>query len=264
MKRMVLLLTVVSASAAVALSVQQPQLAQSPSPPVPESPVADPTEYDARVTFVRLRYNSSADPDFGMRGGGFSREPYWAHDYPRAERNLMHIIDEVTTISPYTEGGRVIDIGDPELHKYPIAYMAEPGFWTMNDKEAENLRTYLLKGGFLIFDDFGGSHWANFASQMARVLPQARWIQLDASHPVFHSFFEIPSLDDLFPSYRGQPVFFGLFEHNDPRKRMYAVANYNNDIGENWEYSDTGFMPVELSNEAYKFGVNYLVYALTH
>jgi hypothetical protein len=176
----------------------------------------------------------------------------------------MHILAEVTTVDPFRDGGRIVDVGDPELMKYPIAYMSEPGFWQMNDKEAENVRKYLQKGGFLIFDDFGGNHWQNLATQMARVLPQARWIQMDASHPVFHAFFEIPSLDNLIPSYRGMPVFLGIFENNDPKKRLMAIANYNNDLGENWEYSDTGFLPVEASNEAYKFGVNYFIYGLTH
>ena len=224
--------------------------------------VADDPAYDARMTFARLRYSASPNPRMGM--GGRGDEPPWQHDYPRAERNLMHIIAEVTTITPFVEGGRIIDVGDAELMKYPIAYMAEPGFWTMTDKEAENFRSYLLKGGFVIFDDFGGQQWQNLATQMARVLPQLRWIQMQATHPIFHSFFEIESLDNLIPSYRGQPVFLGLFEDNDPAKRLIALANYNNDLGENWEYSDTGFLPVEMSNEAYKFGVNYMVYALTH
>lgn len=220
--------------------------------------------YDARFVFARLRYSFSSDPAFGLRGGGFNREPPWQHDYPRAERNLMHIVSEITTMRPYSEGGNIIDIGSPELMKFPVAYMSEPGFWSMNDQETENLRNYLRKGGFIIFDDFGGSHWQNFALQMQRVLPEGRVVRLEASHPIFHSFFEIDSLDDLHPSYRGQPQFFGIFEDNDPGKRLMVVVNYNNDIGENWEYSDTGFVPVDISNEAYQFGVNYVVYALTH
>ena len=232
-------------------------------PPTQEN-AEDPTAYDARLTFARLRYSGSADPNFGMRGGGFNDLPPWAHDYPRAERNLMHILAEVTTVDPFKEGSRIIDVGDVELMKYPIAYMSEPGFWQMNDKEVENVRKYLQKGGFIIFDDFGGNHWQNLATQMARVLPQARWIQMDAKHPVFHAFFQIGSLENLIPSYRGMPVFLGIFEDNDPKKRLMAVANYNNDLGENWEYSDTGFLPVEASNEAYKFGVNYFIYGLTH
>ena len=65
----------------------------------------DPTAYDARLTFARLRYSGSADSNFGMRGGGFNGEgqPPWAHDYPRAERNLMHILAEVTTADPFVD-----------------------------------------------------------------------------------------------------------------------------------------------------------------
>jgi hypothetical protein len=220
--------------------------------------------YDARFVFARLRYESSSDPSFGLRGGGFNRQPPWQHDYPQAERNLMHIVSEVTTMRPYVDGGNIVDVGSPELMKFPIAYMSEPGFWTMTDREAENLRNYVVKGGFLIFDDFGGAQWQNFALQMQRVLPAARIVRLEASHPIFHSFFEIDSLDDLHPGYRGIPLFFGIHEDNDPAKRLLAIVNYNNDIGENWEYSDTGFVPVDVSNEAYQFGVNYIVYALTH
>lgn len=235
-------------------------LVTSAAPPAPVQ--EPPLPYDARFTFVRLRY-TYPDPSVAM-STRLMRDPPWHHDYPTAERNLMHIITEVTSVSGYRDGGKIIDIGDPELFKYPIAYMSEPGFWAMTDVEAVNLRDYLLKGGFIIFDDFGGQHWNNLASQMARLLPRARWIQMDVKHPIFHAFFDIDSLDDLQPSYRGQPSFFGLFEDNDPSKRMYAIANYNDDIGENWEYSETGLVPVAAENESYKFGINYLIYALTH
>jgi hypothetical protein len=123
-------------------------------PPVKQD--EDGPDYDARVTFVRLRYKTAADPGFGM-GGGFNREPPWHHDYPRAERNLMHIIEEVTTVLPMVDASRIIDVGDTALFKYPVAYMSEPGYWTQTEAEVENMRNYLLKGGFLIFDDFGGS-----------------------------------------------------------------------------------------------------------
>ena len=248
---MIKLLFVAAASMMITVAPAQ-QPAQEDGPP-----------YDARFTFARLRYNVSADPAFGMSSRDM-RDPPWRHDYPAAERNLMHIITEVTTLAAFRDGGRILDIGDPELMKYPISYMSEPGFWTMNDREAANMRNYLLKGGFIIFDDFGGPHWNNLAVQMNRLLPRSRWIQLDASHPIFHAFFDIDNLDDLLPSYRGQPTFFGLFEDNDPTKRMYAIANYNDDIGEDWEYSESGLLPVEVSNKSYKFGINYIIYAMTH
>jgi hypothetical protein len=62
----------------------------------------------------------------------------------------------------------------------------------------------------------------------------------------------------------GEGQFYGLFENNDKTKRMIAIANPNVDLGEHWEYSDTGWFPIDLSNEAYKVGVNIVIYAMTH
>ncbi len=67
------------------------------------------------------------------------------------------------------------------------------------------------------------------------------------------------------PNYRGfWAQYFGVFEDNDPLGRPLMVVNYNNDIGDYWEWSDSGWVPIEISNEAYKIGVNYIVYAMTH
>ena len=134
-----------------------------------------------------------------------------------------------------------------------------------SDREVDGLRAYLAKGGFLIFDDFRGSDWYNVERQMRRVVPAGRFVDLDGTHPVFHAFFEIDSPRDFVPPYGSEPPrFLGLFEDNDPAKRLMVVANLNNDLGEYWEFSDTGFVPIDLSNEAYKFGVNYVMYAMTH
>jgi hypothetical protein len=214
--------------------------------------------YDGRVVFVRLRY-STGFAGFGGRG----REPGWAHDYPTADIHMMKILNEITIVRPRMDGSNVFGLDDPELHNYPIAYMSEPGFWTVDEKEAAGLRSYLLKGGFIIFDDFRGRDWDNLQDQMRTVLPESHWVQLDSTHPVFHSFFEINDLQFL-TSYNGFPTYYGIFEQNDPRKRLLAVANRDNDLGEYWEFSDQGFVPVDLSNEAYKFGVNYFIYGLTH
>ena len=220
------------------------------------------TDYDGRFVFVRLSYEMS------LRGGGFfgGRDLPWAHDYPRAEQNLTKILDEVTSLTPFQgpNGGNVLATGDAELHKFPLAYMSEPGYWTQTDEEAARLRSYLLKGGFLIFDDFRGEHWYNFETQLRRVLPDATLVELDISHPVFHSFFEIETLEMDDWMYGLPPRFYGVFEDNDPDKRLMIVANYNNDIGEYWEYSDSDWLPIDLTNEAYKFGVNYVMYAMTH
>jgi Domain of unknown function (DUF4159) len=213
--------------------------------------------YDGRFAFVRLRYGLGA-------GRGFRREPPWAHDYPRADLHLMKILQEITLLRPHLEESNVFALDDPELHNFPLAYMSEPGFWTPTDHEVEGLRAYLAKGGFLIFDDFRGQHWLNFEAQMRKVMPTQRLVVIDPAHPVFHAFYEIDPAAFV-PPYGGEaPVFYGIFEDNDPAKRLQVVANYNNDLGEYWEFSDTGWVPVDLSNEAYKFGVNYIVYGMTH
>ncbi len=216
--------------------------------------------YDGRFVFVRLRYRWGFEGGFGRRG---FLAP-WAHDYPRAEKNLAKILEHLTYIRPYMEGSTVLALDDDELGEFPFAYMSEPGGWTVSDEEAAGLRRYLLKGGFVIFDDFRGWDWQNLETQMRRVLPEGRFLELDPAHPIFHAFFEIDPREFV-PMYDvGRPIFYGLFEGNDPSKRLMAVANYNNDIGEYWEFSDTGWVPIDLSNEAYKFGVNYIVYAMTH
>ena len=125
---------------------------------------------------------------------------------------------------------------------------------------------YLLKGGFVIFDDFRGPReWDVFAANMERVLPGTRFFDLTPTHPIFNSFFEIASIDDL-PQYRdrGPLVLRAVFEDNDPRQRMMVMVNFNTDIANYWRYAATGFKPIEESNEGYKLGVNYVVYGLTH
>ncbi len=220
--------------------------------------------YDGRFTFARIRFGSGLSSR-SFRGRGRGGQPPWAHDFPRAERNFMSIIRETTLIRPFMDGGNVFSTDDPELTRYPLAYMSEPGFWYPSDEEVVGLRNYLLKGGFLIADDFNGPDWFNFEAQMKRVIPGAQFVQLDESHRIFDSFFRIESLETLIPPYsRGRPMYFGLHEDNDPAKRLVVIANYNNDIGEYWEFSDIGWYPIDLSNEAYKLGVNYLIYAMTH
>ena len=221
--------------------------------------------YDGKVAFVRLRYSSGFGGGFGRRGG----MPGWAHDYPTADIHLMKIVDDLTSVAPHVDGSNIFALDDPELLNHPLAYMSEPGSWFPSDSEANGLRTYLLKGGFVFFDDFRGYDWDNLVQQMKRVLPEGNFVQLDVSHPIFHSFFDIKDLGFL-RSYNdrssdgGMPTYWAIFEDNDPKKRIIALANRDNDLGEYWEYSDTGLDPIDFSNEAYKYGVNYILYGLMH
>jgi hypothetical protein len=176
------------------------------------------------------------------------------------------IAQELTHLDIRTDGSRILTLDDPELCKYPVAFMWEPGFWNLTDREAASFRDYLLKGGFAVFEDFdGAAQWGNFEAQMRRVLPDGRLVKLDRSHRIFGSFFEIENIDAIVhPMSRIAPSYYGIFEGNDPSKRLMVVANFDNDVPEYWEWSGQGLFPFDASNEAYKLGVNYLIYALTH
>jgi len=144
--------------------------------------------------------------------------------------------------------------------------MWEPGFWNLTDREAESFRAYLLKGGFAIFEDFDGAQqWNVFEAQMRRVLPDARFVKLDNTHRIFDSFFHINDIDAIVhPMSHIRPSYYGVYENNDPSRRLMVVANYDNDVPEYWEWSGQGLFPFDSTNEAYKLGVNYLIYGLTH
>jgi hypothetical protein len=217
-------------------------------------------KYDGRFTYARIKFTM-----LGGEFGGRFRDIKWGHDYPQADHHFPKIIQELTTVRTRTEESVILALDDPELFKFPFAYMCEPGYWLPSDKEAAGMRNYLLKGGFLIIDDFVGPHWNNFETQMRKVLPEARMIPLTADMPIFDSFYRITSLDYDHPYYQGlKAQFYGIFEDNDPAKRMMAIVNYDYDVSEYWEFSDQGFFPIDLTNEAYKLGVNYLVYAFSH
>ena len=220
--------------------------------------------YDGRFTFVRLNY-TTAPGGYWYRG-----EPAWAHGYPLAEQNLMSIMNEVSYLGAHVEEINSLTLDDPELFRFPIAYVIEPDWWAMTDAEAAALRDYLQKGGFLIVDDFkgrafrGGGGWETFERNMRRALPEARFVDLDISHPIFHSFFEVKSLQVPQAYVGGDAIFRGLFEDNDPAKRLQMIVNFNTDISQFWEWSGTGLRPIADTNESYKLGVNYIVYGLTH
>jgi uncharacterized protein DUF4159 len=240
--------------------------------------------YDGRFTFVRVNYESTPD------GYWYGGQPAWAHGYPIAEENLMKIMNEISFIGARDAEINSIRFDDPQLSRYPIAYVIEPDWWAITDSEARALRAYMEKGGFVIVDDFkvrgrfrgfgggggqeylregneGGGGWPSFEAMMRQVMPEGRFVDLKPENPVFHSFFDISSevLGNFPQAYiGGQPKFRGLYENNDPSQRLMMVVNYNTDISQYWEWSGRGLRPFDDTNEAYKLGVNYLIYGLSH
>ncbi len=217
--------------------------------------------YDGRFTFARIAYGAGIDFSFGGRGG---RGGQWSHDYPRAERNFTTILAELTSMRVRNRSSVILTLDDPELTRFPVAYMAEPGYWNPNEQEVLGLRQYLLKGGLIIFDDFNrGRETQNLVAQMSRVLPGMVLLPLDFTHPIFDAFYRIKVIETIHPYSQIPSSYFGIFVDNDPRQRLLAIVNVDADIAEYWEFSAEGMFPIDLSNEAYKLGVNYILYALT-
>ena len=149
--------------------------------------------YDGRFTFTRLRYNA--------RGGGFGRgSNAWNHDYPRADRNLPLLLGTLTLIDANAEDTNILDLEDPEIFMNPVLYMWEPGGWRITEEGARNLRQYMLKGGFIVFDDFERGPLAQLrgtvpARDAGGGVHPARHVASDLPHVLRHRLAESAAPD---------------------------------------------------------------------
>lgn len=216
-------------------------------------------EYD--FTFVRLKYS-----------GSYRYRSLWHIDYPAAERNLLIQLRKHTDIkaSPLE---KVVEVGSPEIFDYPFAYIAELGRLNLSKAEAENLREYLLRGGFIMTDDFHGTEqWRRFYKQYKKIFPKREPIDIPMTHPIFQCFFKIDELMQI-PApaaYRSgrthekdgyQVKCMGVF---DDQGRLMMMINFNTDLGDAWQNAAESFYPHKFSNMAFKMGINAIVYTLTH
>lgn len=233
-------------------------------------PKTDPN-WSGKFTFVRIRFDTSQYAQYygynNVLGDG---GPPWSHDYPVAGRHLMKIMVELSKIDATLDVNEpILSLDDPMLFKFPFAYLAEVGFMNLSDAEINGMREYLKRGGFLLVDDFrSAGQFYVLQEHVRRAFPELQLKKLDLSHPIFNCFFSIKTLD-LNPVYGGgfgtretaNPEFWGL---EDETGRLMMIINYNYDVSDFWQFSDNPFRPIEETNEAYKFGVNYIIYALTH
>ncbi len=213
---------------------------------------------DYGFRFVRIRF------DDGTGGRGTFGGAAWAHDFPTAEENF-HIALKRTTAIHVEEPYVVLDLSDDRIFEHPVLYLCEPGYWTLNEKELQNLRSYLERGGFILFDDFRGDYeWMNLYEQMKRVFPDIEPSELLPEHPIWSIYYDVdpvaaPSLVRGFGGFHGDDRYLGYF---DDKGRLMALANHNQDIGDGWEYPNNNFD--NASTVSFQMGINFVIWALSH
>ena len=246
-----------------------------------------PPDNTAEFYFTRLAYSENGTRGFGRFvpknfrcpefGGGNFFPPQglgWSMDSPGADCKYMGGIQRLTNLHVYPNPN-MIRITDPDLFNFPMAYIVEPGGLDLSDEEVKILREYLLRGGFIHADDFWGlQEKANFEYEFRRILPEYRMEVLSLSHEVFHTFFDIKETL-LIPGERAgclglpgwerpddrEPRIYGI---SDEKGRLMVIVTYNSDLGDAWEYMDEKCYPEKFSGQAYRLGMNFIIYGMTH
>ena len=216
--------------------------------------------------FVRLAYSSNR---FAQSAG---RRQAWETDWPEAEHHFLKGVGRLTKVDA-AENGVILTPLDPKLFDYPWLYAVEVGHWYLNDQEAARLREYLLRGGFLVVDDFHGTwEWATFKTSMERIFPDRPIVDIPPDDEVFHVLYDLDQRIQIHSMqfiYTGQtweydgftPYWRGIYDDDG---RLMVAINHNMDLGDAWEHADWPEYPENMTALAYRFGINYLIYAMTH
>ncbi len=221
---------------------------------------------DSELHFTRLA--------FGVDGHPFSNYPGepWLRDWPDAEYHLLQGVRRLTRIDAGEY--RQVSLLNDAIFDYPIVYAVKVGLWHLNNREVSRLREYLLKGGLLIVDDFHGpNEWAQFIASVRKVFPNKTIVDIPDEHEIFHVLYDLDDRQQI-PGrnavYNGvtweHPL--GMPEHwrgvYDEDGRILMAINFNMDLGDAWEHADDAFYPQPMTALAYRIGINYIIYSMTH
>jgi hypothetical protein len=222
--------------------------------------------------FARLMYPWNG---WGYRYGADWREgsSNWTIDYPRSDRHFLLAMRRLTRVHARPVE-QPVNLDDSEQYDWPWMYVVEPGHWELTDGQVRGLREYLLRGGFLMCDDFHGSaEWEVFANGMKRVFPDRPIVDIPDADAIFHTIydlddrFQVPGAQSLYPPFRvwekdGKGAKWrGVY---DDRGRIMVAICHNVDLGDSWEWADRPEYPSQYSDLGIRIGVNYVVYAMTH
>ena len=229
---------------------------QNPTPDPPDAWV------ERDFVFARLRFRAPARRSYYQA---------WGIDTNKADRQFIQVIQRLTRVDARSVE-EIVDIDSDAVFQFPFLYAVAVGEWEIKDRQAARLREYFQRRGFLMVDDFHAEEeWANFAGVLTRIFPEGDVIDLPNDHPIFHTVYNladrvrIPGLNVV----NGRGVERGGEEPHwravvDAEGRVMVVICHNMDVADAWEWADAPEYPERFATEAYKLGINYIVYALTH
>jgi hypothetical protein len=230
---------------------------------------------DRGFTFCRLSYRSVRREANGQG---------WRTDFPGSDHNFVFRLPELTTAEPSRwpdgqPGFAIVSATDAELYQCPFLFMSDVGTVGFTYEEVKRLRDYLLKGGMIYADDFWGEGaWEQWASEIARVLPEYPIVDVGPDHMVMHTLYQIAKIPQV-PSiqfwrrsgrsetsergaHSAMPHLRGIFDENG---RPLVIMTHNTDIADGWEREgeDEEFFYL-FSPESYALGINIAIYSMTH
>jgi hypothetical protein len=220
---------------------------------------------EAEFHMARLAYYAR-----GCAGSRGYCNPWWAIDYPHAEAHFLPALERMTRIEVAPDS-RQITLDDDYLFDYPWLFLQQPGQgnWFPQGAELDRMREYLERGGFLVVDDFHGEYeWTAFREAMAAVLPGRQIIDIPEGDMLHSILFDLDKRTQIpgerhlgWERMQGPPHWRGIY---DDRGRLMVAMNHNIDMGDAWEHADDAHYPAPMTATAYRFGVNYVIYAMTH
>jgi hypothetical protein len=236
--------------------------------------------------FARLMYPEHPNALFGRRGRyGFMRPGWldwreggtsWSQDYPRADRHFAQALRRLTRLHVRSVEQPVNPDETDDFYNWPWLNAGEMGDWKLTPPQVHTLREYLLRGGFLMLDDFWGpEEYARFDETMKAVFPDRPVVEMPSEDAIFHTVYDlddryqVPGQWGLSPYQRQyQERARGTVAHwlgvYDDAGRVMVAISFNSDLGDSWEWADDPRYPEKYSALGIRIGVNYVVYALTH
>jgi len=153
-----------------------------------------------------------------------------------------------------------VEPSSPDLFSYPFVHMTGHGNVVFSDSDSNNLKDYLLSGGFLHIDDnYGMDQYIR--KEIKKIFPNTVLIEIPSNHEIFQKPFVFASgLPKIHEHDNKRPQAFGIFENN----RLVLLYTYECDLGDGWEDQEVHNDPPEKHEQAIRMGINIIVFALTH